>query len=124
MYNTHHIFYVLPIKHLINRDGETTALHKLLTGTKPSVSNIEILFCLYVLQKAAAHVDGKALNICHQPQKCFQGISVGITQHQKGYLTYVPIPHKIVSSHDVVFDKTFSSTLAYTLPPYSEALVT
>ena len=29
---------------------------------------------------------------------------------------------KIVSSHDVVFDKLFSSALAYTSHPYSEAI--
>ena len=38
------------------------------------------------------------------------------------YLVYVPITQKIVSSHDVVFDETFSSALEYTLGPYSEAL--
>ena len=30
---------------------------------------------------------------------------VGITQLQKGYLIYVPSTWKIVSSHEVVFDK-------------------
>ena len=30
--------------------------------------------------------------------------------------------HKIVSSHDILFDKTISSVLAYTESPYSEAL--
>ena len=54
----------------------------------------------------------------------FWGIFVVITQHQKGYLIYVPSIRKIVSSHDVVFDETFISALAYTSCQYSEALET
>ena len=35
---------------------------------------------------------------------------------------YVPRTRKIISSYDVVFDKSFSSALAYTSRPYSEAM--
>ena len=35
MYTTDHIFPVLPIKDLINEDGDPTKPHKLATGTKP-----------------------------------------------------------------------------------------
>ena len=55
-------------------------------------------------------------------QKGFRGIFVGIPQHQKGCLTYVPSTQKIVSLHDVVFDKNNSSALAYTSRSYLEAL--
>ena len=48
----------------------------------------------------------------HQLQKGFRGIFVGISQYQKGYLVYVPSVWKMVSSHDVVFDKKISSVLA------------
>ena len=37
----------------------------------------------------------------HQAQKVFHSIFVGITQHQKGYLVYVPSTRKIISSYDV-----------------------
>ena len=60
----------------------------------------------------------------HQSQKGFLGIFVGIPQHQKGYLIYIPSKRKIVSSRDVVFDETFSCVLAYTSHLYSEALAT
>ena len=122
MYTTHCIFPVLPIKRLINQDGEPTTPHKLATGMKPSVANLCVLFFPCVVQKSTAHVDGKALNMCHQPQKGFWGIFVGIPQQPKGYLIYVPSTRKIVSSHDVVFYKIFSSTLAYMARPHSEAL--
>ena len=36
MYTTDHIFPVLPIKDLINEDGNSTTPHKLATGKKPS----------------------------------------------------------------------------------------
>ena len=51
--------------------------------------------------------------MCHQSQKVFHGILVGILQHQKGYLIYIPSKRKIVSSHDAVFEKK-NSALAYT----------
>ena len=69
---------------------------------KPSVSNPYILF-FHVMQKS--HVDKKLLNMHHLSQKCFRVIFVGIPQHQKGYVIYVPITWKIVSSHDVLFYK-------------------
>ena len=45
MYMTDHIFPVLPIRDLINEDGDPTTPHKLATGTKPSVSYLRVLFC-------------------------------------------------------------------------------
>ena len=62
--------------------------------------------------------------MCHQSQKGFQGIFIGITQQQKGYLLYVPTSREMVYSHDFVFDKNLSSALSYTPCPYSEALAT
>ena len=37
MHTTDNIFPVLPIKHLVNQDGEPTTPHKLKIGPKPSV---------------------------------------------------------------------------------------
>ena len=76
----------------------------------------------YVVCKATAHINKKSLNMRHQAQTGFCGISVGITQHQKGYLVYVPSTRKIISSYDVVFDESISSTLACTSQSYSEAM--
>ena len=102
MYTTGRIFPVLPIKDLINKDGEHTTTFKLATGTKPLVSYLCVLFFPCVLWKATAHFGKKALNISHQVQKFFCGIFVVITQHHKGYLVYVPCTRKIISSYDVV----------------------
>ena len=123
MYMTDQIFPVLPIKDLINEDDDATTPHKLTTGTKPSVSTLRVLFCSCVVHKATTHVETKTLNMCHQAQKGFRGIFVGIPEHQKGYRVYVPSTRKIISSYDFVFDESFSSALAYTSRPYSEAMV-
>ena len=114
MYRTDHIFPVLPIRHLLNKDDEPTTPHKLSTGKKPSVSKVRVLFYPCVVLKANSHVETETLIMRHQSKKRFWGIFIGIPQHQKGYLIYVPIIRKIVSSHDVVFDETFSSVVAYT----------
>ena len=83
MYTTDHNFLVLPIKYLINEDGDPTTPHKLATGTKPSVSHLHVLFCPCVVRKATAHVETKTLNMRHQAQKGFCSIFVGIPEHQK-----------------------------------------
>ena len=110
MYTTDHIFPVLTIKHLVNQDGEPTMPHKLETGTKPSVSNMRVLSYPFVVQKETEFFDTRSLNMRHQLQQGFWDIFIGILKHQKGYLIYIDSTQKIVSSHDVVFGKTFSST--------------
>ena len=102
---TDHIFPVLPIKYLINEDGNPTTPHKLTTGTKPSVSHLRVLFSPCVVRKSTSHVETKTLNMRHQAQKGFRGIFVGIPEHKKGYLMYVLSTRKVISSYDVVFDE-------------------
>ena len=65
MYTTDCIFPVLPIKDLINEDGNPTTPYKLATGTKPSVSHLRVLFCPCVVRKATEHVETKTLNMRH-----------------------------------------------------------
>ena len=122
MYTTYHIFPVIPIKDLINEDGDPTTTHKLATGTKPSVSHLHVLFFPCVVWKATAHVETKALNMRHQAQKGFRGIFVGIPEHQKVYLVYAPSTRKIIYPYDVVFDESVSSALEYTSRTYSEEM--
>ena len=56
IYTTYHFFMVLPIKDLINEDGEPNAPFKIATGTKLSVSHLRVLFFLCVVQKTTAHI--------------------------------------------------------------------
>ena len=119
MYIIDHILPVLPIKDLITKECDPTTPYKLETVTKPTVSHLGVLFCLFFVRKATAHVETKALNMCHQALKGFCGIFVEIPHHQKGYLVYVPSLRKIIYSYDVVFDEIYSSALEYTSQPYS-----
>ena len=95
---------------------------KLATDTKPSISHLNVLFLPCVVRKITVHVGTEALNMRHQAQKGYRGIFVGIPQHQKVYLVYVPHKRKIVYSYDVVFGESLSSVLAYTSQSYSEAM--
>ena len=122
MYTEDHILPVIPIKDLINEDGNPTIPYKLATGMKTSISHLRVLFCPCVVPKSTAHVGTKAFHICQQAQKDFNGIFVGIPQHQKGYLVCEPRKWKIVSLYVVVFDEIFYSELAYTPQPYAEAM--
>ena len=56
MYKEDYIYPVLPIKDMINKDGETTIPFKIATGAKLSVSNLRVLFCSCVVRKATAQV--------------------------------------------------------------------
>ena len=51
MYMEGHIFTVLLIKDIINKDGNPTTLFKLWAGKKSPVSHLCVLFCPYVVQK-------------------------------------------------------------------------
>ena len=66
VYTIDHIFLVLQIKDLMNKDGDLTTPYKLATCMKPSVSHLCMLFCPCVVRKATAHVGTKALNMRHQ----------------------------------------------------------
>ena len=57
MCTTDYIFPVLPIRYLINEDGDPTTPQQLATGTKPSVSHLRMLFCPCVVRKTTAHVE-------------------------------------------------------------------
>ena len=81
---TPHIFTVTTIEDLINEDSDLITSIKLATGTKPSVSNLRVLFCPRVVWKSTAHIYKKALNMRDQSQKGFRNIFVGIPQDKKG----------------------------------------
>ena len=49
-------------------------------------------------------------------------MEAGNTTAPKGYLVHVSRTRKVISSYDVMFDKSFSSALSYTSRPYAEAM--
>ena len=117
-----HIFLIIPIKYLINKDGESIKPFKLATDTKPSMSHLCVLFFSCVVQKSTAHVGTKSLNMRHQAQKDFLGIFVEIPQHQRGYFVFVPHKCKIISLYDFIFDDSLYSPVVYMSQLYPEAM--
>ena len=113
MYTADNIFLVIPIRDLINEDSDPTRPSKLATGMKPSILLLHVLFFTCAVWKAISHVGTKVLNMNHQAQQCFHVIFFGISQHQKGYIVYVPHKRKIESLSNVVFVESFSSDLLY-----------
>ena len=107
IYKAHYMFLILKIKNLINEGGDTTTLFKLAVGTKTLALNLRVLFCLCVVRKGTAHVGTKLLNMVHQAQNYFRDKFVGIPQHQKVYIVYVPHKRNIISSYNVVFMRVF-----------------
>ena len=91
MYTTDRIFPVLPIKDIINEDGDPTTPKKLATRTKPSASHLRVLFFPCVVRKATAHVETKTLNMRHQAQKRFCGISWVYHSIKKDTLCMYPV---------------------------------
>ena len=86
MYMIDHIFPVIPIKDMINEEGETTTPFKLSTVTKPSLSHLCALFFPCVVWKDTAHVNKKALNMRHQAQKFFAVSLLEFHSIKKGIL--------------------------------------
>ena len=69
---------------MVNHDSDPTVPYNMVTSTKPSVSNIRVLFCPCVVQKTTAHNSRKTLNMNNQSQNVFWGIFFGNPQNQKG----------------------------------------
>ena len=122
MYTADHIFPVLLIKDLINKYGVPTTPFKLSTGMKPSISHLSVLIFPFVVRKYTSHVGTNALNMRHRWQKVFRGIFVGIPQHQERYLFTYPTNARSYLRTMSFLNDIFSSALAYTSHPYSEAM--
>ena len=58
MHMADNISPVLPIKYLMNEDGDPAMSFKLATGKKTSIMHIRVLFCPCVVQKML-HMLGK-----------------------------------------------------------------
>ena len=125
-----HVHYLLYIpcsanQKLVNQYGEPKTPHKLATGTKYfsiKPTCIILYMCCTEGNCTCWHKGVKHVSSVISHKMVFWGIFVWILQHQKGYLICVRSTRKNISSHDVVFDDTFCSALAYTSRPYSEAI--
>ena len=102
MYKTDHIFTVLPVKKLVNQDGEPTTPHRLETGTKTSVSKIFVLFCPFVVQNGTAHVDTKALKRAISQKIVFRLYSLEFYNIKNG-TSYTYLVHRKYFLHMMLY---------------------
>ena len=93
-----------------------------MNGEKPPVRHLRTLFCPVIVKKHTAMKDKKMVNMRHQAQKGYRGIFVGMPENQEGYLCYVLSICNMVTSYDMLFDKTFLSALAYSEKPYHDMM--
>ena len=121
MYTTHHIFIALPINHLIKQDGELTTSHKVVTGTKTSLSNICVLF-FHVLYTKWLHVLTERRQTCVINYKRVFWVSLlEFYNNKKGNSSTYILHKNSFFTWCCIWLKQFSA-LAYTSHPYSEAL--
>ena len=113
-------FSVLPVKGLLNKDGNPATPHELFTGEKPCISDFRVFGCPVVVKKYVARIDGNATS--NQTQRGIRGIFIGFPRNQKGFLVFVPSTRQIVVSGDVVFDETFYCAIATTWRPFHDSL--
>ena len=117
-YKTDHIFPVLRIKHLVDKDSKTTIYYFKLVQVQIIQYHIYACYFAHLLYgKLLQLLTKKVLNLIHQAQKDFRRIFVVITQQQKVYIVHAPSTRKIISSYDVAFDESFSSAMAYMSQP-------
>ena len=83
---------------------------------------MRVIFPMCSTESYCTHCQKCVKYVSPSEKKGFRGIFVGIPQHQKRYIVYVPSKMKIISSHDIVFDEIFCSTLAYLSHAYSEVM--
>ena len=87
MYATNHIFLVLPIKGIIMRMA-IQQRHTNFQQVRNLQYDIYACYFVHVLYKSLRRTVRQTINMCHQAQKRFWGIFVGIPEHQKGYHVY------------------------------------
>ena len=84
MYAAHHVFPVLPIKDLVNEQGEPCTPFELMHGENPPVRQLRTLFCPVIVKKHTAMKDKKVVNMRNQAQKGYRGVFVGMPENQEG----------------------------------------
>ena len=124
------IFNILPIKNLVDSDGNPTTPFYLFYKVKPSVRKMRVLFCPVVAkvydrqQKNHKTKETHHYNSSTHPQRGVPGIFVGIPRGQDGYLV-MDLKHKRVRiCADVKFNEQFEQVAAPTHQDFFDAVPT
>jgi len=110
------VFIVLPIKDLIDQEGNVTTPSCLFLGTKPLVSAFHVFSCPCIAKKWTARINGKLI------MDSTQWTFIGFPDSQKGWFLYIPSTRQIIVSGDVLFDETFYSTITKMYKPFHDTM--
>jgi hypothetical protein len=116
------VFNLLPLRDLVDANGDPCTPIGAYTGTKPKLSRLRVLFCPCVINNGQTkrHIDPakpKKARKVNTRQNCAErgtkAIHVGLPRYQNGWLCYIPSTGGLRVSQDVSFDEHFYSTTAH-----------
>jgi hypothetical protein len=115
------VFNLLPLRDLVDENGDPCAPIGAYLGTKPKLCRLRVLFCPCVINNGKTRGpqdpdDPKKPRKVNKRANCAErgtkAIHVGLPRYQNGWLCYIPSTGGLRVSQDVSFDEQFYSTTA------------
>ena len=113
---------VLPVKGVTKANGDIATPHELFHGTKPKIKNLRVFGCPAVRKRYSAseqNTNSQQLSRWNL-QKGIRCIFIGLPDNRAGWLFYSSNTCLSTAvSYDAVFDESFSTPIALSLPPFT-----
>ena len=113
---------VLPVKGVMKPNGDIVTPYKLFLGTKPKTKNLRVFGCPAVQKRYSAcekNTNSQQLSRWNL-QKGIRCIFIGLPDNRAGWLFYSSNTRLSTAlSYDAVFDESFSTPIALSLPPFT-----
>ena len=116
------IHNVLPVKGVTRPNGDIATPYELFHGRKPNIKNLRVFGCPAVRKRYSAseqNTNSQQLSRWNL-QKGIRCIFIGLPENRAGWLFYSSNTRLSTSiSYDAVFDESFSTPIALSLPPFT-----
>ena len=116
------IHNVLPVKGVTRPNGDIATPYELFRGRKPNIKNLRVFGCPAVRKRYSAseqNTNSQQLSRWNL-QKGIRCIFIGLPENRAGWLFYSSNTRLSTSiSYDAVFDESFSTPIALSLPPFT-----
>ena len=113
---------VLPVKGITKPNGDIATPHELFYGKKPKIKNLRVFGCPAVRKcYSASDTDQNSQQLSQWNLQCgIRCIFIGLPDNRAGWLFYSPNTRLSTSvSYDAVFDESFSTPIALSIPPFT-----
>ena len=113
---------VLPINEITKTNGDLATPYELFHGKKPKIKNLRVFGCPAVRKRySASDKDATSQQLSRWNLQCgIRCIFIGLPDNRAGWLFYSPNSRLSTSvSYDAVFDESFSTPIALSLPPFT-----